>query len=196
MGILDRLVPGRARRNLALSIDGVADVAQNGDAADGLDRAESRLWALLCDASRQTMRQLLVKNDDKRLDWELKKRAGRVDDTALVVMFWWMLLYQIVVFRNKGLAGYSPDESTDPMYGAAMRFVQTEFARLGIEMRPPLWAEDWRRHYPLESAMAFYNATYDLLRLDSDLTKRITHVSHFATLTEQGFERLASESSQ
>ena len=187
MGILDRLVPGRARRNLALSIDGVAGVARDGAAADGLDSAGYRLWTLLCDASRQTLHQLLVKNDDKRLDWGLKKRAARIDDTALVVLFWWMLLYQLVV--------YSPEESTDPMYEAATRFVETEFARLGIEIPPPLWAEDWRRHYPLESAMAFYNSAYELLRLDNDLTKRIEHVSHFATLTEQGFERLSAETS-
>ena len=192
---MDRLVPGRARRNLALSIDGVASVARDGAGADGMDSPDHRLWTLLCDASRQTLHQLLVKNDDKRLDWGLKKRAARIDDTALVVMFWWMLLYQLVVFRNKGLDGYSPEESTDPMYEAAARFVETEFARLGIEIPPPLWAEDWRRHYPLESAMAFYNSAYDLLRLDNDLTKRIAHVSHFATLTERGFERLAAESS-
>lgn len=195
MGILDRLVPGRARRNLALSIDGVASVARDGVGADGMDSPNHRLWTLLCDASRQTLHQLLVKNDDKRLDWGLKKRAARIDDTALVVMFWWMLLYQLVVFRNKGLDGYSPEESTDPMYEAATRFVESEFARLGIEIPPPLWAEDWRRHYPLESAMAFYNCAYDLLHLDNDLTKRIEHVSHFATLTERGFERLAAESS-
>lgn len=192
---MDRLVPGRARRNLALSIDGVASVARDGAGADGMDSPNHRLWTLLCDASRQTLHQLLVKNDDKRLDWGLKKRAARIDDTALVVMFWWMLLYQLVVFRNKGLDGYSPEESTDPMYEAATRFVETEFVRLGIEIPPPLWAEDWRRHYPLESAMAFYNCAYDLLHLDNDLTKRIAHVSHFATLTERGFERLAAESS-
>ena len=195
MGILDRIVPGRARRNLALSIDGVAEVARNGAASDGLDSDHSRLWALLCDASRQTLHQLLVKNDDKRMDWGLKKRSGRVDDTALVVLFWWMLLYQLVVFRNKGMDGYSPEDSTQPMYDAATRFVETEFARLGIEMPPPLWADNWRRHYPLESAMAFYNCAYDLLHLDNDLTKRIEHVSHFATLTEQGFERLTEKAS-
>ena len=196
MGILDRLIPGRARRNLALSIDGVADVARNGAASDGLDSADARLWALLCEASRQTLRQLFVKNDDSRLDWGLKKRAGRIDDTALVVFFWWMLLYQLVVFRSKGVDGYSRDEATDSMYEAATRFARAEFARLGIDMPPPLWAENWRRHYPIESAMAFYNSAYDLLHLDNDLTKRIEHVSHFATLTAQGFERLASESPQ
>ena len=194
MGILDRLIPGRARRNLALSIDGVAEVARR-SAAD-LDSADQRLWALLCDASRQTLRQLLIKNDDKRLDWDLKKRAWRIDDTALVVLFWWMLLYQLVVFRNRGLDGYSTEESTDSMYDTAMRFAKTEFERLGLDLQPPLWANDWRRHYPLESAMAFYNSAYDLLRLDNDLTKRISHVSHFATLTEQGYDRLVAEASQ
>ena len=194
MGILDRLIPGRARRNLALSIDGVADVARNGAASEGLDSADARLWALLCEASRQTLRQLFVKNDDNRLDWGLKKRAGRIDDTALVVFFWWMLLYQLTLFKTRGLEGYDPAADAGPMHDLSREFITAELSKMGKGVGPPAsWADDWERQFPLESAMAMYNSVYNLLGLSGDLTIRIQHVSHFTTITEKAYDRLRAE---
>ena len=185
-------MPGQRRRKLSQSIDGVADVARARAEADGLDPSRSWLWRILCDATGQTLQQLLVKNDDRRLDWGLKKHARRVSDPVLVVLFWWMLIYQIVVFKNRGLDGYTPDDEVGPMYEVAKRFVETEFARMEVENEPPgPWAENWRRQFPIESAMEFYNSTYSMLNLRNDLTLRIEHVSHFATLTEQAYDRLA-----
>ena len=194
MGLSDLFMPGQRRRKLSLSIDGVAEVARSRAESDGLDTPRVRLWNMLCDASRQTLEQLLIKNDDRRMDWGLKKHIRRVDDPTLVVLFWWMLLYQIVVFKNRGLEGYTPDDEMEPMYEAAQRFVETEFGRLGVDSEPPgPWADNWRRQYPIESAMEFYNATYSMLNLGNDLTMRIEHVSHFTTLTEQAYDRIASE---
>ena len=185
-------MPGQRRRKLSQSIDGVADVARSRAEADGLDPSRARLWKMLCDATGQTLQQLLVKNDDRRLDWGLKKHAKRVSDPVLVVLFWWMLIYQIVVFKNRGLDGYTPDDEVGPMYEVAKRFVETEFARMEVENEPPgPWAENWRRQFPIESAMEFYNSTYSMLNLRNDLTLRIEHVSHFTTLTEQAYDRLA-----
>ena len=194
MGIADLFMRGQRRRKLGLSIDGVAGVARSRAEADGLDASRARLWNMLCDASGQTLQQLLVKNDDRRLDWGLKKHSKRISDPVLVVLFWWMLLYQIVVFKNRGLAGYTPDEEVEAMYEVARRFVETEFARMEVEVDPPgPWADGWRRQYPIESAMEFYNSTYSMLNLSNDLTLRIEHVSHFTTLTEQAYDRLAAE---
>ena len=176
-----------------MSIDGVAEVARSRAESDGLDSSRARLWNMLCDASGQTLKQLLIKNDDRRLDWGLKKHIRRVNDPVLVVLFWWMLLYQFVLFKNRGLGGYTPDE-VEPMYEVARRFVETEFSRLGVVTEPPgPWSDTWRRQYPIESAMEFYNSTYSMLNLGNDLTLRIEHVSHFTTLTEQAYERLAAE---
>ena len=194
MGIADLLIPGQRRRKLGLSIDGVAGVARSRADADGLDASRARLWNMLCDASGQTLQQLLVKNDDRRLDWGLKKHSKRISDPVLVVLFWWMLLYQIVVFKTRELEGYTPDDEVEPMYELARRFVETEFTRMEVETGPPgPWAEHWRRQYPIEAAMEFYNSTYSMLNLKNDLTLRIEHVSHFTTLTEQAFERLVAE---
>ena len=194
MGIANWFMPGQKRRNLSLSIDGIADVARSRAESDGLDMPKARLWNMLCDASRQTLRQLLIKNDDRRLDWGLKKHIRRVNDPTLIVLFWWMLLYQIVVFKNRGLDGYAPDEEVEQMYEIARRFVETEFSRLGVGAKPPgPWADNWRRQYPIESAMEFYNSTYAMLGLGNDLTLRISHVSYFTTLTELAYDRLAEE---
>ena len=135
-------MPGQRRRKLSQSIDGVADVARSRAEADGLDPLRARLWKMLCDATGQTLQQLLVKNDDRRLDWGLKKHSKRVSDPVLVVLFWWMLIYQIVVFKNRGLDGYTPDDEVGPMYEVAKRFVETEFARMEVENEPPgPWAQ-------------------------------------------------------
>ena len=194
MGIADLFMPGQRRRKLGLSIDGVASVARSRAESDGLDTPRTKLWNMLCDASGQTLKQLLVRNDDRRLDWGLRKHTKRVSDPVLVVLFWWMLLYQIVLFKNRGLEGYTPDDEIEPMYEFALQFVETEFSRLGVGTEPPgPWSDNWRRQYPIESAMEFYNSTYSMLNLGNDLTLRIEHVSHFTTITEQAYDRLAAD---
>ncbi len=194
MGIADLLLPGRRKRrhNLELSINGVADVARA--RADELDSRAAPLWNMLCDASRHTLHQLLIRNDDDLLDWGLKPHIKRVDDTSLVIFFWWMLLYQLTLFRTRGLRGYNPDEEIGRMYDTSLKFVSAELQRLGAGSGPPRsWADDWERLFPLESAMAMYNSVYNMLGLRGDLTARIQHVSHFATITERAYERLTLE---
>ena len=181
-----------ARRKLALSIDGAADVARAG--ADGMDARHARLWTFLCEASRRTLRHLLADGDDPMMDWGIRKYARRVDDPKLIALFWWTLLYQIALFKNRGMDGYAKDETTDAMHGAARRFLETEFARAGAGFAPPgPWAKDWRRQFTLESAMALYNHTYILLGVPGDFTKRINHVSNFTTATERAYDEMARE---
>ena len=190
--------PWSGRRNLALSIDGAAEVARARAGADGMDARRERLWAFLCEASRRTLRQLLADGGDAMMDWGLRKHARRVDDARLITLFWWMLLYEIVLFRNRGMDGYpSPDDDAEAMHESARRFLETEFARLGADSDPPgPWAENWRRQFSLESAMALYNHAYVLLGVPGDLTKRINHVSHFTTATERAYDEMAREASE
>lgn len=183
------------RRDLALSIDGAAKVACETGADCAPDERCARLWALVCEASRRALRQLLADGDDPMMDWGIRKYARRVDDPKLVVLFWWMLLYQIVVFRNRGGADdLDKDAATDAMLAAARRFLETELARAGADFDPPgPWAKDWRRQFALESAMALYNHVYVLLGVPGDFTKRINHVSHFTTATERAYDEMARE---
>ena len=197
MSIADWLPGGRKRRGLALSIDGVADAARSSAESDGLDDRQTALWTTLCEASRQTLAQLFVKSDDKRMDWGLKRRSGRVDDPALVTMYWWTLLYQIVVFSNRGAPGEDAgiaEADRELMHETARRFLEIEFSKLRPGAEPPgPWSDDWRAHFPLESAMALYNSVYALLGMRNDPAKRIAHVSHFTTLTERSRDRLSSD---
>ena len=186
--------PWSGRRNLALSIDGAAQAARARADADGMDARQARLWALLCEASRRTLRKLLADGGDPMVDWGLRKYARRVDDARLIALFWWMLLYQIVLFRNRGLDGCDPERETDAMRDAARRFLETEFARIGADFDPPgPWAKDWRRQFALESAMALYNHAYNLLGVPGDFAKRVNHVSHFTTATERAYDEMARE---
>ena len=191
MNLAELLIPGRRkrRRNLELSIDGVTEIARA--RAGELDSRGAALWNLLCDASRETLRQLLISNDDELLDWGLKKHIKRVDDLSLLIFFWWMLLYQLVLFKTRGLEGYNPSDDAGPMHDLSRSFVTAELTRLGKGVGPPAsWADDWDRQFPLESAMSMYNSVYNLLGLSGDLTIRIQHVSHFTTITEKAYDRL------
>ena len=194
MNLSELLIPGRRkrRRNLELSIDGVTKIARA--RAGELDSQGAALWNMLCDASRETLRQLLIKNDDDLLDWGLKKHIKRVDDLNLLIFFWWMLLYQLTLFKVRGLEGYDPSEHAVPLHDLSRSFVTAELARLGKGVGPPAsWADDWDRQFPLESAMSMYNSVYNLLGLSGDLTIRIQHVSHFTTITERAYDRLRAE---
>lgn len=191
MNLSELLIPGRRkrRRNLEFSIDGVTEIARA--RADELDSRGAALWNMLCDASRETLRQLLIKNDNELLDWGLKKHIKRVDDLNLLIFFWWMLLYQLSLFKTRGLEGYDPSEDAVRMRDLSKSFVTAELARLGKGVGPPAsWADDWDRLFPLESAMSMYNSVYNLLGLSGDLTIRIQHVSHFTTITEKAYDRL------
>lgn len=192
MNIADLLIPGRRRRrrNLELSIDGITEVARSN--AEELDSRGAALWNILCDASRETLRQLLINNDDELLDWNLKKHIKRVNDFNLVIFFWWMLLYQIVIFKRRGLAGYDPANDAGRMHEVSLIFVTAELQKMGRSSGPPAsWADDWERQFPLESAMSMYNSVYNLLGLSGDLTARVQHVSHFTTITEKAYDRLS-----
>lgn len=192
MNIADLLIPGRRRRrrDLGLSIDGVTEVARA--RAGELDGRNAALWNMLCDASRETLWQLLINNDDELLDWNLKKHIKRVNDFNLVIFFWWMLLYQIVLFKTRGLSGYDPANDAGRMHDISLIFVTVELEKMGRSSGPPSsWADEWERQFPVESAMSMYNSIYNLLGLSGDLTVRIQHVSHFTTITEKAYDRLS-----
>ena len=194
MSIADLFVPGRRkrRRNLELSINGVSEAALA--SADELEGVEARLWGTLCESSRQTLYQLFIKNDEEGMDWGLKPHIKRVNDLNLVVIFWWTLVYQIVIFKTKGIDGNHSADDAGRMYEVSRNFVSGELSKLGAVAGPPRsWADDWERQFPLESAMSMYNSVYNLLDLTGDLTVRIHHVSYFTTITERAYDRLAGK---
>jgi len=109
-----------------------------------------------------------------------------------VAIYWWILLYQLVLFRNRGLYGYFPVEELPIFSDAAHSFLQREFSNLpGSVPLPEPWDENWIRKYTLESALGIYHLVYDRLGQDNDLSRRIGRVSQFTTATETAYDRLA-----
>ena len=195
MSALQWMVPGRQRRaRLELSIGRVAESARRETQLHSFGPRLARLWSAFCDQAEHTVYQLIIRNDDGRLDWGLKRHRRKIDYPRLVAIYWWMLLYQLVLFRNRGLDGYFPNEELPIFSDAAHSFLQREFSRLPTPVQlPGPWDERWLRQYTLESALGIYNQVYGVLGLHNDLNRRIGHVSHFTTATEAAYDRLADD---
>ncbi len=193
MGIADWLPFFGGRRWMAESLDLMTREAVDFADAEWLGERRLALWATLCEASSQTLRQLFVHNDDPLMDWGLKRRASRVTDVQMATLFWWMMLYQLVLFKNRGLDGFEPEDEIDFMSHEARHLVEREFRKFGSAAEPPAeWSDKWRAQFALESALDMYDHFYALLGLRRDLTKRIEHVSHFTTITERAWDRMAA----
>jgi len=189
------IIPGRRRRaDLELNISRVAESARRETQLHGFGSRLARLWMAFCDEAENTVYQLIIRNDDGHLDWGLKGHLGKIDYPRLVAVYWWMLLFQLVLFRNRGLDGYTPDEDLPIFSDAAHSFLQREFSGLPTPVPlPGPWDERWLRQYTLESALGIYNQVYQLLGLNNDLNRRISHVSRFTTASETAYDRLASD---
>ncbi len=142
---------------------------------------------MFCSGAGEMVRQILVKNQDRRLDWGVRSRWRKVDSCRLTTIYWWMLLYHLVLYRNQGVNGRNPQDDLPLFREAAQGFLQRELDPLPIEHSPSPWIERWDRQFALESAMGIYDNLHGLLGLRVDLTKRINRVSLFTTATEQGF---------
>ena len=193
MRAIQWMIPGRRRlAHLEQSLRGIAESARRETELHRFTPRLARLWTAFCDQAENTVYQLIIRNDDGRLDWGLRKHRSKVDYAQLVAIYWWMLLYQLVLFRNRGLYGYFPSEELPIFSDAAHSFLQREFRNLpGSVPLPEPWDEQWLRKHTLESALEIYNLVYDRLGLDNDLSRRIGRVSHFTTATETAYDRLA-----
>ena len=49
---------------------------------------------------------LVLGSTSDPLDWGLKSHRSRVSEPALIHIYWWMILYQLVIFRTHGLSNY------------------------------------------------------------------------------------------
>ena len=150
MGLLDRIVPGRKRRtDLGLTIGQLADSARRETELHRLDQRQAALWLALCTGAERIVRQLIVRSDDERIDWGLKRHRAKVDYPRLVAIYWWMLLYQLVLFRNRGLDGYAPDEEMPTLHDLARSFLEREYTKISTLAEPPgPWDDRWTGRSP------------------------------------------------
>ena len=156
--------------------------------AGSLDRRLFALWTGCCDGAADTVAQLFVQNTDKTLDWGLKRHRKRLNEQRLAAIYWWMLLYQLVLFRNRGIDGYDRNEDFEVLRDAANELM-AEFVRLPHigAVNPGPWQEHWQRQVALESALDMYNSVMEALNIRINTEARVMSVSLFTSATERRF---------
>ena len=87
--------------------------------AEQLDRKRAALWMACCYGAADTVAQLFVQNDDRMLEWGLKRHRKRLNAQHLAAIYWWMLLYELVMFRNRGIDGYDSVEDFEALSSTA-----------------------------------------------------------------------------
>ena len=162
--------------------------------ADKLDRRLGALWTASCDGAADTVEQLFVENADKTLDWGLKRHRKRLNGQRLAAIYWWMLLYQLVMFRNRGIDGYDRNKDFHALRGAADDLI-AEFVRLPHigAVNPGPWQEHWQRQVSLEAALDMYNSVMDALAIRINTEARVMAVSLFTSATERRFNTVTRQ---
>lgn len=189
MDILQSLFPPIAKSRLRGDIAELNRVAL-GCAAEALpDAKRAALWAACCNAAADVVSQLFVKNSDKALNWGLQRHRRRLNGQRLAAIYWWMLLYQLVLFRNRGIEGYDRSEDFAALCGAADE-VMAQFVALPHirAAHPGAWEDRWQTQVCLEAALGIYNRTMDTLGIGINLEARIMCVSLFTSTTERAFD--------
>lgn len=177
------------KSKLRRSIVELAEVARQEAARQELSPKTAALWEALCGGAHDVLSQLLVRNTIKQMDWGLKSHRGRVSQPRLVIMYWWMLLYQLVLFKNRGAEGYSAEEHFPLLYGVAQRFVERAASSTRSNgVAPDPWEERWSSRVTLEASLSLYNRTIQLLGLYNDTNLMINRVSLFTTAAERAYD--------
>lgn len=195
MAILDWLSMGlRSRSRVATDLVHLHELARGNGNLSARDRA---LWDLLCTGAANIARQLLIRKRDNRLDWGLRKLLDRVDRPTLGTLYWWMLLYQLVIFKSRGLTGYDVDASFPSLYGAARSFVDVLAASeefRGIFSDP--WEPEWESQVALEAALAIYERIAVGLGVRDAPDTKIARVSLFTAVTEGEYASMARDAAR
>ena len=162
--------------------------------ADSLDDRLNALWAACCDGAADTVAQLFVENTERTLDWGLKRHRKRLNGQRLAAIYWWMLLYQLVLFRNRGINGYDKIQDFDALRDTAADLM-AELVRLPHigAVDPGPWQEHWHRQVALEAALDMYNSVMDALSIRINIEARVMSVSLFTSTTEQRFNTVTRQ---
>lgn len=189
MSLLDRLVPGKLKSNLKLSIGEIGYLARLEVERQEIAPNTSLLWHPLCDATEDVLTQLLIDNTNKQFDWGLRGHRHRVNKPRLAVIYWWLLMYQMVVFKNRGIDGLSASQELEGLIVTSDNFIQ--YIAQHPEYRfavPEPWESQWSSQVCLVASMGVYNKVMQILGLPINLDQRILNVSQFTSATERAFD--------
>ena len=159
--------------------------------SDNLDRRLAALWTACCDSAADTVAQLFVQNTDKLLDWGLKRHRKRLNAQNLAAIYWWTLLYQFVLFRDRGIDGYDRIADFETLRDTSDDLM-AEFVRLPHigAANPGPWQEHWQRQVALEAALDMYNSIMETLGIRINTEARVLQVSLFTSTTERRFNAI------
>ena len=156
--------------------------------AQQLDRKRAALWMACCDGAADTVAQLFVQNDDRMLEWGLKRHRKRLNAQRLAAIYWWMLLYEFVMFRNRGIEGYDRVEDFEALRSTADDLMAELVSLPRISaVNPGPWQERWQRQVALEAALDMYNCVMGALGIRINAEARVMQVSLFTSATERRF---------
>ena len=156
--------------------------------AEQLDRKRAALWMACCDGAADTVAQLFVQNDDRMLEWGLKRHRKRLNAQRLAAIYWWMLLYEFVMFRNRGIEGYDRVEDFEALRSTADDLMAELVSLPRISaVNPGPWQERWQRQVALEAALDMYNCVMGALGIRINAEARVMQVSLFTSATERRF---------
>ena len=126
---------------------------------------------------------------DRMLEWGLKRHRKRLNAQRLAAIYWWMLLYELVMFRNRGIDGYDSVEDFEALSSTAEDLMAELVSLPHISaVNPGPWQEHWKRQVSLEAALDIYNSVTDALALRINTETRIMRVSLFTSTTERRFD--------
>lgn len=189
MAILDIFRPGRVKTRLSSDLADLTQLALSHPGVTDLPETRRALWKAICLGASDLVTQLFVDNRDKRLDWGLKRHKRRLDQPRMTAIFWWMLLYQLVILRNRGLDGLDKEEEFNSLCLVAYDFMDTLASSPGnTTANPGPWDQQWERQVSLEAALGLYNRVMQVLGLRVDLEARISRVSLFTSASESAYE--------
>ena len=191
MPILDALVPGRAKSNTRNAIGDLNAVARKEAERQALPPARAALWSSICDGASFLLHQLFVDNEDKTVDWRLKGHRRKLSPTRLVAAFWWMVHYQLVLFKTRGADGYVVQDEFSELLNTARSLLAYLTSIEGYGGGDPgHWSEGWASQVSLEAALGTYNALMQMLGLRIDLEQRINRVSLFTSASERAYDSI------
>jgi hypothetical protein len=137
------------------------------------------------------MLQLFVDNEDKNVDWRLKGHRRKLNPPRLVAVYWWMVHYQLVLFKNRGAEGYDVEDEFSELLGTAQGFLRHLMSIDGYgTVDPGQWADGWASQTSLEAALGLYNVMMQILGLRIDLEQRINRVSLFTSASERAYDSI------
>ncbi|MBI3965542.1 MAG: hypothetical protein HY329_07900 [Chloroflexi bacterium] len=163
------LIPWLGRRNTAEAIALMYQFAADYVALKPVSPKDAPLWKALVDASAATLHQLLVDNADRDLDWGLKRHRRRLNQAELLVLSYWMTLYYLKLFRQRGLRGYITPQAFRVLHRIADGWAAWVANDLNVAV-PQAWSATWLSDEEATAARALYEAVHtscDFRRLRS-----------------------------